>query len=521
MRINKSMRYLMPILTAVLVLMTSMPLWADVLKLRRVTTDEQGNFVVLFSVLDDNRDPMSDVAEMSASVIQVQAGDQLAELQELEIGSAEIDTFESYQVPVRIVILLPDTDLFNGVEGDSTWPDASLLRSSVAQSLLTLPQRSDIHIDIGMYNADVSWLPEVDSTQIHELSTTLLSSDYAEPPGTTDARSEDPFGAIDHTYRTRLRRQARDPGDDSFVTFFVVVTSCASRVGGTAHFDEQVEELRNTLDDRSVADVVPMVVIYDPFATDEWLNDPGGEYLRFAQGVTLDRGIYRMASTSVGVESALSQTFDEIVSSFFLSFNNTQLDGDRHHTFRLNLTLEGGAELISNAIVAHVSAREVAQDTPTDAPDTEAVDPTYPEGVDPTHPEGVDPTYPEGVDPTNPLHVANAIVEAFRSSDWNTVATFCEDPEELLHVIGENPNAFNELLADEEEWQYVMTANLPITDVRIARSDSRVWAFLGEMSEREIAVFTLERQPDGRWIWDDVHSPERSSWEAAAPYTGP
>ena len=184
----------MATLTVISVVMMAMPLWADIVKLRRLTNDEQGDFVVLFSVLDGNRDPVSDRADIPITGIKLEAGEQLAELQQLDLDDAEIQTLQTYPVPFRIFVLIPDTRLFNGVVGDVTWPDASRLRSSLTESLGTLPQRSDIRIQIGVYNSDVTWLPEYNTTQLQELSTTLLSEDYAEPPDTLDAATEDPFG---------------------------------------------------------------------------------------------------------------------------------------------------------------------------------------------------------------------------------------------------------------------------------------------------------------------------------------
>lgn len=352
-----SLRRATATLTVMFVVMMSIPLWADVVKLRRLMTDETGDFVVFFSVLDSNRDPVSDPAEIPLSGIKLEAGDQLAELEQLELDSATIETLQSYQVPFRVFVLIPDTDLFNGSEVDAVWPDESGLRSSLTEAMQMLPERSDIRLHVGVYNRDVTWLPEYNTTQVDELRATLLSADYAEPPTTLDSRVEDPFGAIDSTYRNRLRRQSRPPGGDDFVYFFIMVTSSQAQVDITQEFNESIEEFRQVFDNNDMADVIPMILVYDPFASDD-IYVSGGEHLRFAQGLTPDRGTYRLAGNPDQAERALSQMFDEIGSSFILRFNNSGLEGDRNYYFRLKVTPQGGEETESNSMLAHVNARD-------------------------------------------------------------------------------------------------------------------------------------------------------------------
>ena len=339
--------------TGVIVALFSMPLRADVVKLWRVSCDDGGTCTFLFSVLDDDQAPIGD-AQNLLSDIRLEAGPEFAEMTELELGSVRIQTLETSQLPFQIHVLLPSTDLFNGVEGEPSWPDVSGLRSAVIEALRTLPQQQNITLQIGMYNDDITWLSEVDTTQIEEISATLLNTDYATPRAYPEARIEDPFGAIDATYRTELRRQAREPGRSDFVHFFVMVTSSQSPVAGTEQFDDAVDEYREVLDNRGIVDVIPLFIVFDPAATDVELSDPEGEHQRFAQGIVPDRGPYRFANSEERFRRVIQETVEQVTSSFVLVAENNPLGRDLvGGTAYTRLSFDDG-QFSSNAIQHYV-----------------------------------------------------------------------------------------------------------------------------------------------------------------------
>jgi hypothetical protein len=345
------------LLAVVMALASASVAEADVVRLRRLQTDDTGMFTVLFSVLDSNRDPVPDPTSVPISSIHLLAGTNPAELSEIQMVEAQpLITMRDYPAPFRVFILLPNQDLFNGEEGNANRPDAQGMRAALAQAVQTLPQRADIRLFVGVYNQDVRWLPEFNTTQFQELSSALTRSEYVAPPGT---RVEDPFNAIDVAYRTKLRRQARVEAGQDFIYYFIIVTSALTQVADSETFTERATRLRGLLGEDDMSDVTTMVIVYNPLYDDTLLNDPGGEPIRFAQGVTPEGGTYRIVGNVEGIRAAFQQSVDEIRSAFVLRFNNTQLEGDVNYHFKIQVTPQGGEQIESNVILAHVAKVKV------------------------------------------------------------------------------------------------------------------------------------------------------------------
>ena len=335
----------------------SFPAGADVVKLRHMQTDEEGGFTVLFSTLDSNRDPISDRRELPASGILMSGGEDPANLEEMELDELSLSPLREYGAPFRLFILVPNTDQFNGFANpDGSRPsDASGVRRAVRQALQTLPQETNIKITVGVYNTEVQWLPEFDTTRWSELSAELNRNTWVAPPGTF---GEDPFAAIENAVRTKLRREARPAGGQDFAYFFVIVTSSQTPIADPAEYGQRVDRLRGLLSGRDMSDVVTLTVVYTPATNAQTLNDPSGEQVRFATGVTPEDGTYRIVGDVESIQTAMQQTIDEIGSSFVMRFNNTQLQADKNLHFQLTVTPRGGSETESNLLVAHVAARK-------------------------------------------------------------------------------------------------------------------------------------------------------------------
>lgn len=343
-RHSSSLRNLMAGLTAIFVLGLSIPLWADEVLLQRLTIDDQGNFIVLFSLLGEDGQPIDDV---SMSDVTLEAVSASGDSQTLTFSTPEVGPFAESGMPFRIIALVPDTDLFNGTEGDPNWPNAENLRSSLMDSLNHLPQRDDLFVDVGMYNIDLIWIPGYSTNQLSELGTELLGLDYATGPSTADSRVEDPFAALEMANRARLMRRDRTPGAEDFVHFFIVVTSTLT----TYWADELTAALsgaRAILDDPAVGHVVPMLLVYDPFGSET--SESLDSYEQFAQAFTPDRGVYRVA---VGRAQALSQLglmLQGIATSFVLTFNNSELEAGQDYVFRLSISDSASNDLTAPVV---------------------------------------------------------------------------------------------------------------------------------------------------------------------------
>ena len=330
---------------------------ADVVRLRHLLTDEVGDFTALFSVLDGNRAPISSREELPTSGISMEAGADPANLSTMELEDISLEPLRDYGAPFRLFVLIPNTDQFNGfVNEDGSRPqDASGVRRAVRQALQTLPQRTDIKVTLGVYNTEVQWLPEFDTTRLSELSAELDRPTWVARPSTF---GEDPFAAIENAVRTKLRREARQAGGQDFAYFFVIVTSAQTPIADPAEYGQRVDRLRGLLSGRDMSDVITLTVVYTPATNAQTLNDPSGEQVRFAQGVTPEDGTYRIVGDVEAIQAAMQQTVDEIGSSFVMRFNNKELETDKNLHFRLSVTPRGGAEIQSNLILAHVQARE-------------------------------------------------------------------------------------------------------------------------------------------------------------------
>ena len=336
---------------------------ADVLKLRHLLTDEEGNFTVLFSLLDGNRDPISDRDQVPTSSIELRAGDDQANLEEMDLDPEEITLTQlrDYGAPFRVFILLPNTDQFNGFANPdgSRRQDASGVRRAIKAALATLPSETSINVNLGVYNTSGSglqWLPERDTTRLQELNADLDGTTWLAQPGTF---GEDPFAAIESAIRTKLRRDARPAGGQDFMYFLIIVTSAQTPVADPAEYGQRVERLRGLLSGRDMSDVVTLTVVYTPDTNAQTLNLPSGDQIRFATGVTPEDGTYRIVGDVEAIQAAMQQTVDEIGSSFVMRFENRELETDKNLHFEMSVTPSGGSEVESNTILAHVQARKV------------------------------------------------------------------------------------------------------------------------------------------------------------------
>jgi hypothetical protein len=322
---------------------------ADELELRHLLTDAEGNYTVLFSVLDNNNDPIADVEQLPLSGVTLSAGSNEAELTALELEDPTLVTLNDYDTPFKVFVLLPNTDSFNGGADDVRRPDASGLRAALTQALGTLPERSNITVQVGVYNDRIDWLPEFNTTQIAEMSSEIIRGDWVAAPGT---RAEAPFQAIENAYRSKLRRQSREGGGNNFVYWLIIVTSGNTQV--EADFSREAERIRGLLGGRDMSDVITLTIVYNPGMDASYLHDPTGSQVRFATGVTPANGTSRLVGNIQGIRSAFQQTFDEIASSFVLRGVNSDLPGDTNMNFRLAVTVTGGEELTSDVLLAHV-----------------------------------------------------------------------------------------------------------------------------------------------------------------------
>ena len=339
---------------------------ADVVRLRHMLTDANGNFTVLMSVLDDQREPFTDPSQLPTSGIIVRAGDAPAELGDIELagprGENEADQptltlLRDYEAPIRLVIMLPNTNLFTGfAEQDPDFPDQSELRRALLGALQQLPSRSDISIQVGLYNDEVRWLPVYNTEQLTNLRAELEGDQWLAQG--SSARTEDPFTAIDNAYRTRLRRQSREAGSNDFITFFIVVSSGSPRVDEGGELGQEAQSRRTRLSGNDVEDVVTMTVVYRPGSIRSEVIDPALDPYRFAMGVTPESGTYRLESNTQGIRSALQQTIDEINSSMVLRFHNNDLEPDQNYYFQLSVTPDGGSSLESNTMTGSVQERD-------------------------------------------------------------------------------------------------------------------------------------------------------------------
>jgi hypothetical protein len=322
--------------------MTALSVQAEVVHLRQIETDESGGFTVLFSVLDRGEPVGGDAITLNDLV--VEAGQSQSEMELLELDDQLLLPLRDFDEPFRVVFLLPDTRLFN----DSF---DSGLRQAFLQAVRTLPARPDIHVRVGLFNDDVYWLPsEYDTTRLEELESDLARR-------VSDEFMEDPLNAVENTVRSQLSRESRPRGNNDFITFFVPVTS-GEQSGNEDEVVRRLTTLRERLESREFSDVVTLSLIYVPGTDDELvLNDPGSAGVRFAEGLSPNGSNYRIEGTRAGIQSAFQETIDEISRTYVLRFNNRELESDRNHHFRLELTRDGGLSS-SNVLEAHVKERE-------------------------------------------------------------------------------------------------------------------------------------------------------------------
>jgi hypothetical protein len=119
---------------------------------------------------------------------------------------------------------------------------------------------------------------------------------------------------------------------------------------------------------------------------------------------------------------------------------------------------------------------------------------------------------------------AIAVLNAYRAKDLKTLASFCdEDNRRLLEEIaaqGESHPRYKSLFQGWR-WQAVSQWDGKIKEVRYwvrpsasgKKIEARAW--FADLGPDEVVVVTLFLK-DGKWMFDDVHSPDRSEYETGS-----
>jgi len=320
-------------------------------------TDDEGNFTVLFTVLDSQRDAVANTDLLPMESIRFRAGDTVADLEQVELNEPNLSLLRDYPAGIRIVILLPNTRQFTGSTEDAGYPDHFGLRGALMEALESLPQRENIAIEVGVFNTSASWLPRYNSTpeSLRRLRADLQGTDWIAEG--TAAFQEDPFAAINAAFNRSLRRQARDQRGDFFVTFFLIISNGSPLVDEGGELGDLAQSAQTRLSSADVADVVTLTTVYVPDHQDQFVTAPNGDPYSFAVGVTPESGTFRLTGNAQGIRRYLEQVINEINYSMVLQFNNDDLEPDTNLYFDLAVTPSGGPELSSNAISASVQER--------------------------------------------------------------------------------------------------------------------------------------------------------------------
>lgn len=319
---------------------------ADTLKLKRVTVNESGQYEVLFSLLDDEQGVRGDTSAVNLADLAVAGGPTPESLTFLAPEAATIERLGDSGLPYRVVVLLPNTDLFNGITDSPERPDASGLRAAVSAALGSVPPRENVGVYVGVFNVNLDWIPGATGAALAPLQAALTDAQFVAGGGHF---AEDPLRAIDLGFNGYCRNQR-----GNFATFLVPVTS-AMAIHGVDPSSPDMVRLRGFLDDPEFGHVVALPVVYAPDFSFDALVDPAGDQISFAAAITPDHGTWRMTSSSEGIQTAIGQVFDEMSSAFVLRFQSAG-DANRGTTyaFQLSLSQADGTRLESNVLMARI-----------------------------------------------------------------------------------------------------------------------------------------------------------------------
>ena len=121
------------------------------------------------------------------------------------------------------------------------------------------------------------------------------------------------------------------------------------------------------------------------------------------------------------------------------------------------------------------------------------------------------------VDRTDALETARAVLQAYRARDIVALSEFCEAGNRriLMELVrdGERHPRYRSLWVTWR-WQRAQAWDGRMDEVRYRQMGDglRARAKFAESPE-EVFVVTLQLL-DGKWVWDDIHSPDRADYEA-------
>lgn len=121
------------------------------------------------------------------------------------------------------------------------------------------------------------------------------------------------------------------------------------------------------------------------------------------------------------------------------------------------------------------------------------------------------------VDRTDALETARAVLQAYRARDIVALSEFCEAGNRriLMELVrdGERHPRYRSLWVTWR-WQTAQAWDGRMDEVRYRQMGDglRARAKFAESPE-EVFVVTLQLL-DGKWVWDDIHSPERADYES-------
>ena len=334
------------VLLALCTVSNAKPATADVLKLKRVTVNEAGEYEVLFSMLDSERNAPSDVSAINVADVALAGGPDPASLTFLSPEGATIERLADSGLPFRVVVLLPNTDLFNGTVDSPDRPDASGLRGALSEALALVPAREDVGVYVGVFNVNLDWLPGATGATLDALRQALVDPQFVAEPGHF---AEDPLRAIDLGFNGYCRQQR-----GNFATFLVAVTS-AMAIHGVDPTSPDMQRLRGLLDDPEFGHVVALPVVYAPDFSIETLFDPQGDQFGFSNAITPERGTWRLTNTREGIQTVMRQVFEEVSSAFVLRFQSAgDVNRGRTYAFQLYLDQPDGTRMESNILMVRI-----------------------------------------------------------------------------------------------------------------------------------------------------------------------
>lgn len=322
------------------------PALATELQLRRVALNQEGEYEIMFALLEDDGS-IAPGEWVNGDALALAGGPNPDALTLLTAEGAELERLGDSPLPFRVVLLLPNTDLFNGMAGSPERPDASGLRAAAATALGQLPSRGDIEVYAGVFNTELDWLPGALGSTVAEVAAALTGTDYTAPGGRL---MEDALRAIDLGFSGYCRRRR-----NFFATFLVPVTSTYS-VREDDHVSDEMQRARALLEDPSLGHVVTLPVGYVPYVGDEELL---GNPTLFMTALTPPHGRYRLANDVAGAQNALSQAVQDIVQAWVLSFSAP--GGPQHgatYSFQLSATMPDGSVVQSNVLTTRLMADE-------------------------------------------------------------------------------------------------------------------------------------------------------------------